>query len=199
MDNMTKIRLDGGLEYEAAPEVGVYVEKLRGEVEQLRKDAEDAKAESAKAIDTLQARLDAAVAEGEKMKKEHADAEAEAKANFDAAVKSRVELLGIAEKHRIDKADEMTDAEIKIAVIKAVRGDAINLDGKSADYIEAAFDMAKADAKAREDGMAKQREALESRKDEQDSGKTNEDEADVEAAMQRLLTAEAEMYLKGRE
>lgn len=200
-NKMTKIRLDGGLEYEAAPEVGVYVDKLRAENAQLRKDAEDAKAAATKEKDTLQAKLDAAVAEGEKMKKEHADAEAEAKKNFDAAVTARVKLLGIAKENKIDKAEEMTDAEIKAAVIKSVRGDAVSLDGKSADYIEAAFDMAVLDAQKRTDGMAEQRKALDSRNDNDGKGDGKHEDAqdDPEIAMQKLIAAEAEQYLKGRE
>ena len=198
MDNMTKIRLDGGLEYEAAPEVGVYVDKLRAENEQLRKDAADAAEAAQKEHDTLQAKFDAAAADIEKLKKECEDAEAEAKKNFDEAVASRVALLGVAADHHIDKADEMTDTEIKVAVIKSVRGDAINLDGKSADYIEAAYDMAKADTKSREDGMAEQRKALQTRTEP--TGKEREDaHDDPEAALEKLKAEEAELYMKGRE
>lgn len=197
MDNMTKIRLDGGLEYEAAPEVGVYVEKLRAENEKLRKDAEDAAEAAQKEHDTLQAKFDAATADIEKMKKEREDAEAEAKKNFDEAVASRVALLGVAKEHHIDKADEMTDTEIKVAVIKSVRGDAINLDGKSVDYIEAAFDMAKADTKSREDGMAEQRKAAQSHVEKQTENQDSHD--DPEAALEKLMADEAELYLKGRE
>jgi len=198
-ENMTKIRLDGGLEYEAAPEVGVYVEKLRAENDKLRKDAEDAKAESAKEKDTLQAKLDAAVAENDKMKKEHADAEEQAKKNFDAAVTARVKLLEIAKDNRIDKAEEMSDADIKTAVIKAVRGDSVNLDGKSADYIEAAFDMAVLDAKKHADGMAEQRKALEGHNDNDGEGDSHEDADDPAVALEKLKEAESAMYLKGRE
>lgn len=198
MAEMTKIRLDGGLEYEAAPEVGVYVDKLWAENEKLRKDAKDAAEAAQKEHDTLQAKFDAATADVEKLKKEREDAEAEAKKNFDEAVASRVALLGVAKEHRIDKAEDMTDAEIKIAVIKAVRGDSINLDGKSADYIEAAFDMAKADTKDRADGMAEQRKALETRKETQDKQDDRADD-DPEAALQKLMEAEAKAYLKGRE
>ncbi|MBR0358413.1 MAG: hypothetical protein IIX37_03630, partial [Selenomonadaceae bacterium] len=94
-------------------------------------------------------------------------------------------------------ADSMTDTEIKTAVIKAVRGDSINLEGKSADYIEAAYDMAKAEVKQHEDGMQQQREATQSHADE---GEQNKDEEDSpEAAYKKLIAAEAEMYKKGRE
>ena len=186
MAEMTKVRLDSGIEYDCAPEVKVAIEKMN-------KDSADMK----KAYDTLQAKYDALEAE---LKKEQegrkADAE-KAKANFDAAVKARVELLGVAKAHKVANADSMTDTEIKTAVIKAVRGDAINLDGKSADYIEAAFDMAKADVKQHEDGMAEQRKATQTHADE---GAQNNDAADdPEAAYAKLIEAERHMYEKGRE
>ena len=185
MAEMTKIRLDSGIEYECAPEVKVEIEKMR-------KDSADTKKE----FDKLQAKYDALDAE---LKKEQegrkADAEA-AKVNFDAAVKARVDLLKVAEAHKVANADSMTDTEIKTAVIKAVRGDAINLEGKSADYIEAAFDMAKAAVKQHEDGMAEQRKATQSH----DEGAQNNDAADdPEAAYAKLIEAERHMYEKGRE
>jgi hypothetical protein len=190
MAEMTKIRLDSGIEYECAPEVKVELEKMR-------KDS----AEKAKAYDTLQAKFDALEAELAKEKEgRKADAEA-AKTNFDEAVKARVELLKVAEAHKVEKADSMTDTEIKTAVIKAVRGDAINLDGKSADYIEAAYDMAKADVKQHEDGMAEQRKATQTHnEDGAQGGAQNNDAADdPEAAYAKLIEAERHMYEKGRE
>ena len=185
MAEMTKIRLDSGIEYDCAPEVKVEIEKMR-------KDSADAKKE----FDKLQAKYDALDAElAKEQEGRKADAE-KAKANFDEAVKARVDLLKVAEAHKVANADSMTDTEIKTAVIKAVRGDAINLDGKSADYIEAAFDMAKADVKQHEDGMAEQRKATQTH----DEGAQNNDAADdPEAAYAKLIAAEREMYMKGRE
>lgn len=186
MAEMTKIRLDSGIEYECAPEVKVEIEKMR-------KDSADAKKEH----DKLQAKFDALEAELAKEKEgRKADAE-KAKANFDEAIKARVELLKVAEAHKVANADSMTDTEIKTAVIKAVRGDAINLDGKSADYIEAAYDMAKADVKQHEDGMAEQRKATQTHDDE--GAQNNDAEDDPEAAYAKLVAAEREMYMKGRE
>lgn len=185
MAEMTKIRLDSGIEYDCAPEVKVEIEKMR-------KDSADMKKE----FDKLQAKYDALDAE---LKKEQegrkADAE-KAKVNFDEAIKARVELLKVAEAHKVANADSMTDTEIKTAVIKAVRGDAINLEGKSADYIEAAYDMAKADVKQHEDGMAEQRKATQTH----DEGAQHNDAADdPEVAYAKLIEAERHMYEKGRE
>ena len=186
MAEMTKVRLDSGIEYDCAPEVKVAIEKMR-------KDSAEAK----KGLDKLQAKFDALGAE---LKKEQegrkADAE-KAKANFDEAIKARVELLKVAEAHKVANADSMTDTEIKTAVIKAVRGDAINLDGKSADYIEAAYDMAKADVKQHEDGMAEQRKATQTHDDE--GAQNNDAVDDPEAAYAKLIEAVRHMYEKGRE
>ena len=187
MVEMTKIRLDTGIEYECAPEVKVEIEKMR-------KDSAEAKKE----FDKLQAKYDALDAELKKEKEGRKSDAEKAKANFDEAIKARVELLKVAEAHKVANADSMTDTEIKMAVIKAVRGDAINLDGKSADYIEAAYDMAKADVKQREDGMAEQRKATQTHND--GGAQENNDEDDSpEAAYAKLIEAERHMYEKGRE
>ena len=191
MAEMTKIRLDSGIEYECAPEVKVEIEKMR-------KDS----AEAQKEFDKLQAKYDALDAELKKEKEGRKSDAEKAKANFDEAVKARVELLKVAEAHKVENADSMTDTEIKTAVIKAVRGDSINLDGKSADYIEAAYDMAKADVKQHEDGMAEQRKATQTHNDDgaQGGAQGNNDAADdPEAAYQKLIEAERHMYEKGRE
>ena len=186
MAEMTKIRLDSGIEYDCAPEVKVEIEKMR-------KDSADMKKEA----DKLQAKFDALEAElAKEQEGRKADAE-KAKANFDEAVKARVDLLKVAEAHKVANADSMTDTEIKTAVIKAVRGDAINLEGKSADYIEAAYDMAKADVKQHEDGMAEQRKATQTHDDE--GAQHNDAADDPEAAYAKLIEAERHMYEKGRE
>ena len=190
LDKMTKIRLDGGLEYDAAPEVGVAFEKLKADAAKLRQDIAD----RTKEYDQLQAKYDASLADNEKLKADAAKAAEEAKANFDAAVKSRVSLLAVAAKHKVANADGLTDKEIKLAVIKAVRGDKLSLDGKSDDYIDAAFDMAKDEAAGREDAMAAQRKDVGT--PAQETGQERGDEDDPETAMRKLLAHEANLYMK---
>lgn len=160
---MAKVKVDNGLSYEAAPEVECYVNKLQGQVKDLTtklteankaredadnankalKDAQDAAEKSKKDIDALQAKFDSVSAENKKMKEDAEKAEKEFKEKFDSAVKSRIELINVATAHKIEKADSMTDKEIKIAVIHSVRGKDFNVDGKSDDYIEAAYDFCK--------------------------------------------------------
>lgn len=180
--SMAKVRLDSGLEYDAAPEVGVFIEKMRSDA-----------AEQKKETDKLQAKYDAALADLEKEKKSHLDYQEKQKQAFDAAVKNRVDMLDIAKDHNIDKAENLSDKEIKLAVIKAVRGDALDLTGKSDDYIEAAFDMAKAEK--RQASLANQRMKL-----NQPKGNTEKKHDDAELspdeALDKLRADEAEAWMK---
>ena len=179
-DTMTKVRTDSGLEYDAAPEVGVYVEKLKNDIAAAKKEH-----------DTLQAKYDAALADIDKVKKEKKDLEKTNKDNFDSAVTERVAMLDVAKKHHIDGAEKMSNTDIKKAVIKAVRGDAVNLDDKSDDYINAAFDMSK-DEGLQHDGLAKQRKTTLQHGDKKDGI----DADDPMAALRKLQQDEAEAYMK---
>lgn len=184
--NMTKVRTDSGIEYDAAPEVKVYVEKLLQE----RKDSQAA-------MDKLQAKYDAAISDLEKEKKDHKNAMEQKDAQFDAAVKERVEMLDVAKMHHIDKADTMSNSDIKKAVIKAVHGDSVNMDGKSDDYIDAMFDMSKMSQQKRQDGMAKQRQTvLHGDSGQGKQSDDHEDEYDVNAIMAKIREDEANAWKK---
>lgn len=147
---MAKIRLDNGLEYDVTPEVEVAFKGMQTKLDEKQTEIDKVTAEK----DTAQAKLDAREQELEKVKKESQE-------KLDEAIKERVELLKTAENFKVDKADEMSNLDIKKAVIKAVRGDSISLDGKSEAYIEAAFDMAKTEK--RDDGIEKQRQQVNNR------------------------------------
>ena len=189
---MTKIRLDGGLEYEAAPEIGVYVDKLKAENAKLRDDSAEAEKVAKRNLDEMQAKVDSLTSDLNQAKKDMEETEAKHKAAFDEAVKSRVALLDIAKNHKVVNADSLTDAEIKIAVIKAVRGDSFDLNGKSEDYIAAAFDICKAEESRRDEALQGQRKDTMTH--------TNADsQSSEDDAYQKLLDAEAQMYMKGRE
>ena len=254
-DEMVKIRIDSGLEYEAAPEVKVYAERLaqdnqdlkaemaektkradedlktlkaemaekqkaadeeisslKAEIEKLKagkkeketeadeakKDCEAAKTELEKAkhdSSTLQAKCDSAEADVKKLKEEAEKKDAEFKANFDSAVKERIEMLSIAKNHNIEKADEMNAHDIKVAVIKSVRGDSFDLEGKDDNYINVCYDLCKDDdIKEYDDGMSAQRQQFGKKHDRKDS--TDFDELSVEELEKRLRKDESELYLK---
>lgn len=184
--NMTKVRTDSGIEYDAAPEVKVYIEKLLQE----RNDSKTA-------MDKLQAKYDAVVSDLDKEKKAHKDAMDQKDKELTAAVKERVDMLEVAKNHNIDKADTMSNADIKKAVIKAVHGDSVNMDGKSDDYINAMFDMAKDQSMRRQDGMARQRQTmLHGDSNKNDQKNNHEDENDVKAIMAKLREDEANAWSK---
>lgn len=176
--DMVKVKTSNGIEYDAAPEVGIYVKSL-----------EEAAAKSKKEMDTLQAKYDAALADIEKAKKERADAEEAAKTNFKAAVKARCDLLDVAKAHKVEVKDDMDDKAVKVAIIHAVRGNSIKLDGKSDDYIEAIFDICKAEKQ--DVALSKQLKTVSvAQSKKQDAGD------DVAAAYAALLAAERDAYTK---
>lgn len=173
-----KLRLDSGIDYDVPAEVKVAFDALTAE-----------KSELTKAKDVAEAAKD--VAE-ENLKKEKEEKEKIVKANkdsFDSAVKERLDMLNVAVKHGIKDAEKMDSADIKKEVIKKVHGD-IKLDGKSDDYVQALFDMAKDKADSANDKIAKQRKDMQEKPDE---NRNDDDLATIEAKMR---ADEAEMYLK---
>jgi len=180
---MPKIRLDG-IEYEAAQEVINALEKANARIDTLETAGKAA-----------QTNLDAVTAERDGLKAKvdgHADeldkANKDAADTIGAAIKARVELLRTAETFRVDKADELSDKEIKVSVIKAVRGDDFDPADKSDAYIDAAFDLAKADKRV--DSMADQRKKLNDK-----GGKNNEDEnSSSTSARQRMIEKQKSAY-----
>jgi len=156
-DNLGRIRLDSGLEYQAAPEVVVAFEKMRSDNAELTGKLKETgtKVQALEGErDTLKARVDGFAVELEKCRKDALDAAR-------AEIKVRAELEKVAGEFKVDCSGK-TDREVRELIIKTVRTDA-DLTGKSDDYINAAFDIAigmKNDV-----AMAKQRQAGATRKD----------------------------------
>lgn len=123
-----KVKLDNGLEYDAAPEVSAELTKLRVDASDSAKKLEAIPALQAK-IDGLQAKVDGL---DELVKKAKADGKVEALA--------RLTLEATADKFKVDHKDK-ADREVKELVIKSVRKDA-DLAEKSDAYVDAAFDLA---------------------------------------------------------
>ena len=172
---MSKIKLDG-IEYDVPAEVESAIKGMTEKADEQKK-----------AFDELSAKHDSAMAEIEKMKAEAEKREADFKAKFDEAVKTTIELRTIAQKHGIEKADEMSDEEIKKAVVSKVHPK-LNLDGKSAEYIEVAFDLAKDTEVQHEDAMAKQRIAMGG------TDTPHEDEMDLEKVKAEFMEKESKLY-----
>lgn len=142
-EKLGRVRLDNGIEYDAAPEVVHALDKLRDDAATLKTQAETAKSEADKLSgerDTLKARVDGFAAEFAKVKTDALDAAR-------AEIKARSDLEKAAEGFKVDCTGK-TDREVKEAVVKSVRADA-DLTGKTDEYVNAAFDMSvsmKADA-----------------------------------------------------
>lgn len=168
--NVIKVKLDSGLEYDAAPEVSVELNKLRA-------DATDAKtkleAVQAKA-DTLQAKADA---QADELNKAREQGRADALA--------RIALETTAAKFKVDHVGK-TDRQVKEAVILAVRKDAA-LSDKSDVYVDAAFDMAVEVAPAK--AIEGQRQAVNTTKTDGAGVKTSNDA--YNAYMDSLTNKEA--------
>jgi hypothetical protein len=135
--SMVKIKLDSGLEYEAAPEVAVAFTAL-----QAKLDAANAEVVAAKATtDKLKADADTAV-ETAKQLQTKLD---EMPAALAAAMKSRIALVQVAndnlDEETVKKLDTMSDNDIKTAVI-ILKFPEAKLDGKSQEYLDARFDAA---------------------------------------------------------
>ena len=146
-ENLSRVRLDTGLEYQAEAEVVQAFEKMRAD-----------KVEADAHIDELQKQLDSVAAERDTLKSQVESADkvrADALEAARAEIKARATLEKSAEAFKIDCADK-SDREIKEAVIKSKRADA-DLSGKSDDYINAAFDLT-VELKA-DEAMAEQRKA----------------------------------------
>ena len=140
---MDKVRLDSGIEYDAAPEVA----------QAYKQACADAKTAQDKA-DQEAARADAA-------EKAKTDAEAKIEQIKQDAVtqaRARLELEGVAKEHKVKFAEDAADRDIKVGVIQAVRGDA-DLAEKSDAYVDAAYDIATSEAKERRSDAAEQRKA----------------------------------------
>lgn len=146
-ETMTKIRLDNGIEYDAAPEV-IQAHN------QLKQDAAEAKSKQAQA----EARADSAEADLKALQ----DKQPQIKQDALKEARERLQLEAVAKTHGVDFKEDTAAREIKVAVIKAIRGDALVLDGKTDDYVAAAFDMALAahDEQAKNKALAGQRQDM---------------------------------------
>lgn len=153
---LKKINLDG-IEYEAEESVIKALNKERARADQAESDACESKktadkkvadmekkvTEMEKRISELEAerdaakeKKDAAEAELEKVKSDSADPK-----RLDEAVKAKMELLHNAEKAKVEVKEDMSDMDIKKAIITSQFPKA-NFDGKDDIYIQARYDSA---------------------------------------------------------
>jgi uncharacterized protein len=146
---LADVRLDSGITYKAAPEVAHALEKLRTDLAAAVTRADTAQA----AADTHKAALDTAVA------KHAADAE-RLRADGVAQARARLDLEAQATALKVEFKADMSDQDIRAAVVRKVRGDALDLTGKSPDYVAAAYDLAISEAGKRTDALGEQRRSM---------------------------------------
>lgn len=140
-----KVRLDSGLEYDAAPEIAVAFAAQTAKVAAEKTRADEAE----KARDGLQAKVDG-----------HEQALKTAREDAFKQATARVALIADAKTIGAKFAEDAKDTDIRLAVIKHVRGDSIDLAGKSEAYVEAAYDMARADGLKAKENAGKNRTDL---------------------------------------
>lgn len=146
---MKKIKIDGfktklvnfdGIEVEVDEKVAPQVEALAEKI----KETSEKLSETEKLVDDANAKLEAEKAKAETLKseveqlqKDKADLVNLDSERVKALVKERADMEGLAEKFEVDKGLKMD--EMKKEIIKKVRPE-LNLDGKSADYVNATFE-----------------------------------------------------------
>ena len=154
-----KFRLDNGMEFDA-PEgfVQAYVSmKEKADAATSRADtAEKTVADNKSAISTLEAERDTAKARADKAEKELQEAQAALNdpKRMDAAIEAKVSLREAAQKAGVEVKNDMSDADIRKAVILSVFPDS-KFDGKDETYITARFDATVEFLKTRADGQSR--------------------------------------------
>lgn len=151
---LKKINLDG-IEYEAEESVIKALNKEKARADQAENDACETKKTMDKKVadmekkvtefekriseleaerDTAKDKADGLEKENEELKKTSMDSK-----KLDEAVKAKMELLHNAEKANVEVKDDMSDADIKKAIIVSAFPKA-NFDGKDDVYIQARYD-----------------------------------------------------------
>ena len=151
---LKKINLDG-IDYQAEESVIKALQKADARAKKAEEDACTAKKELDKAIadaekakeelekklseveaekDTAKDKADGLEKELEELKKTSMDS-----TKLDAAVKARIELLHNAEKAKVEVKEDMSEMDIKKAVVLSTFPNA-NFDGKDDVYIQARYD-----------------------------------------------------------
>lgn len=154
-----KIKIDSQ-DFEVDEKVANYVTSLKCKADEakFKLDAANTKASCIeKQIETLKAdandqkaKLDAMTAERDGLKAKCDAAEAEKEKAVKAAVEAlkadmaeRTDLEEVAKIANVEKADGISNAELKAGIIKAAFGDAFKLDGMTEAYIDGAYSAAK--------------------------------------------------------
>jgi len=146
-----KIKEDRSMKYQKEDNkmVKITIDGIDQEVSEEFKKAFDSNKESQKLNHSYEAKVSELQAQVDSLKDKLSKEDAEEKkiksdAEINQRVNERISLYSAAKKHCDDsvclKLDAMSDMEIKIAVIKSIKKDAISLEDKDLHYINARFD-----------------------------------------------------------
>lgn len=138
--NLKTIHLDGA-DFQAEPQVIAALDAAQKRADGLEKELSQAREDSKSALDKLTAEKSTVEAERDSLKERLDAAEKEMPNKISCAVKSRLDLVSKAQKAGVELKEDMSDSEIKSAVILK-KFPSANLEGKDESYIQSRFDCA---------------------------------------------------------
>lgn len=172
---LVAVRLDSGIAYDAVPEVAAAFQAQRDALRDEKQRADEAlSTERTRAADALaaeKARADAALA-SEKSRADaleaerntlkaavdkHDDALKQARADAVAEVKARLSLEAEAGKHGVEVRADMSDRQVREAVVEKLNPGVHRFDAASDDYIAAAYRIETNKAETARDTAAQNR------------------------------------------
>lgn len=145
---LTTVRLDNGIEYQAAQEVAQAFVKLVDEAKRLKteQDQKQAELDSLKnqsvEMETALASIIADSADYKGKPVALAKEVAEQFKTLPARIRARSELEETAKKRDVKFDAKDTDRQIREKIVTKIRGDSIKFDDKSDDYVASAYDLA---------------------------------------------------------
>lgn len=190
---MEKVMIEGK-EFEASPELAAalkaHMEKMAAMQSELdgMKEKAPAMDEMKKDKEAMQAKMDAMSADLEKAKTDlKANMDSVDEKAIEAKVRARFSLIETAKRFvaKDAKIDEMSDVEIKKAVIKSDLPNVV-LDGKSDEYVAASFDYIVERTKAADEKLANLGKKMTSQNKDADVGSPEEAR---KRAMERAASA----------
>lgn len=158
--NLKTVHLDGA-DFQAEPQVIAALDKSQKRCDELTQELDQARKDSADKVKSLESQVSTLQGERDSMKERLDQAEKDMPGKISAAVKSRLDLVGKAQKAGVEIRDDMADADIKRAVILK-KFPSAQLDGKDDSYLNARFDCAceaidqDAEAQSRQDAAERQ-------------------------------------------
>ena len=148
-------------------------------------DHENERRELATKHDALEAERDTLKTERDDLKKK-VDADDEFEKRFDERVELLTKAASVLDEDGMKKARELKAEDLKKVVVQKVRGDDFKVDDKSAEYIDAAFDLIEVEERDDEDahGLRYLSSGINSHKGKNDEG-LGKHEDEIEKSMRR--------------